>query len=78
MAGRITMSEEQLRPDPVSTTTRSLAKFINCIMYDGKKSVAQRVMYDAMDEIDERLERLRARRTSPRTGSPSSTSPSRT
>lgn len=54
MAGRITMSEDQLRPDPVYND-KVLAKFINCIMYDGKKSVAQRVMYDALDKIDERL-----------------------
>jgi small subunit ribosomal protein S7 len=37
MAGRITKSEEQLRPDPVHND-KVLAKFINCIMYDGKKS----------------------------------------
>lgn len=59
MAGRITMSEEQLRPDPVHDDL-VLAKFINCIMYDGKKSRAQRVMYDALKKIDERLERSTA------------------
>jgi small subunit ribosomal protein S7 len=56
MAGRFTMSEEQLRPDPVYGD-KVLAKFINCLMYDGKKSVAQRVMYDAFEKIDERLAR---------------------
>ena len=56
MAGRFTMSEEQLRPDPVYGD-KVLAKFINCLMYDGKKSVAQRVMYDALEKIDERLAR---------------------
>jgi len=56
MAGRITMSEAQLRPDPVFND-KVLAKFINCIMYDGKKSRAQRVMYDALKKIDERLEK---------------------
>ncbi len=30
----------------------TLAKFINCVMLDGKKSAATRVMYDAMDLID--------------------------
>lgn len=54
MAGRITKSEEQLRPDPVYNDL-ILAKFINCIMYDGKKTRAQRVMYDALKKIDERL-----------------------
>ncbi len=56
MAGRITMSEEQLRPDPRYNDV-VLSKFINCIMYDGKKTRAIRVMYDALDLIDQRLEK---------------------
>jgi small subunit ribosomal protein S7 len=51
MAGRITKSEEQLRPDP-RFGDKILAKFINCLMQDGKKSVAERVMYDAMDQME--------------------------
>jgi len=31
-----------------------IAKFINYIMEDGKKSIAQRIMYDAIDFISER------------------------
>ena len=31
------------------------SKFINCMMWDGKKSVAQRVFYDALDEIKKRV-----------------------
>lgn len=31
------------------------SKFINCLMNDGKKSVAQRVFYDAFDEIKKRI-----------------------
>ena len=54
MAGRITYSEQQLRPDP-RYNDKVLAKFVNCIMRDGKKSVAQRVVYDALDMIDDRL-----------------------
>jgi small subunit ribosomal protein S7 len=56
MAGRITKSEDQLRPDP-RYHDKTLAKFINCIMYSGKKSVAQRVVYDALDLIQKRLEK---------------------
>jgi small subunit ribosomal protein S7 len=56
MAGRITKSEDQLRPDP-RYHNKTLAKFINCVMYDGKKAVAQRVVYDAMDDIQGRLEK---------------------
>lgn len=54
MGGRITKSESQLRPDP-RYNDLVLAKFINCVMYQGKKSVAQRVVYGAIDKIDERL-----------------------
>ena len=48
--GRITASRKQLAPDP---KCRSLlaSKFINCLMWDGKKSTAQRVFYDALEEI---------------------------
>jgi small subunit ribosomal protein S7 len=56
MAGRITKSEEQLRPDP-RYGDKTLAKFINCVMWDGKKSIAQRIMYDALDLMQKRLEK---------------------
>ena len=55
MSGRITKSEEQLRPDP-RYQDKILAKFVNCLMHGGKKSVAQRVMYTALDEIQGRLD----------------------
>lgn len=57
MAGRITKAEEQLRPDP-RFGDKVLARFINCIMRDGKKTVAQRVVYDAMDIIQGRLDKI--------------------
>lgn len=57
MAGRITKAEEQLRPDP-RFGDKVLSRFINCIMHDGKKSVAQRVVYDAMDIIQGRLDKI--------------------
>ncbi|MEO1008495.1 MAG: 30S ribosomal protein S7 [Planctomycetota bacterium] len=56
MAGRITASESQLRPDP-KYDNLVLAKFINCIMQDGKKTRATRVMYDAMDRIRGKLDK---------------------
>jgi len=55
MANRITKSEEQLKPDP-RYSSKVLARFINCIMRDGKKSVAQKIVYQAMDEIERRTE----------------------
>ena len=52
--GKITASSSTLRPDP---KFRSLlaAKFINCLMHSGKKSVAQDVFYSALDVIKEKL-----------------------
>ena len=56
MAGRITNSEKQLRPDP-RFADKTLAKFINCVMSDGKKSTAQMGVYDALDLIQARLDK---------------------
>ena len=53
MAGRITKAEDQLRGDP-KHNDKVLSRFINCIMRDGKKSVAQRVVYDAFEIIEKR------------------------
>jgi len=51
---RFTASEKQLRGDP-RYDNRLAGKFINCLMLDGKKSVAQRVFYGAMDRIAEKV-----------------------
>jgi small subunit ribosomal protein S7 len=52
--GRITSSRTQLRPDPRYNSLLA-SKFINCLMWDGKKSIAQGVFYDALDELKRRL-----------------------
>jgi small subunit ribosomal protein S7 len=52
--GRITSSRTQLKPDPRYNSILA-SKFINCLMWDGKKSVAQNVFYDALDDIKRRL-----------------------
>lgn len=39
--------------DPVYNSTL-VAKFINCMMWDGKKSVAERTFYDSMEMVRER------------------------
>lgn len=52
--GRITASRTQLKPDPVYNSLLA-SKFINCMMWDGKKAVAQRVFYDALTEIKKRV-----------------------
>ena len=52
--GNITASRTQLRPDPKFDSLLA-SKFINCLMWDGKKSVAQRLFYRALDEIKTRV-----------------------
>ena len=54
MAKRFTASETQLKPDPVYNS-KLVSKFVNCLMLDGKKSIAQKVFYDAMDIIKKRV-----------------------
>lgn len=51
---RFTASSQQLKPDP-TYNSKLVSKFINCMMWDGKKSVAQRVFYDAMDIISKKV-----------------------
>jgi len=55
MAKKFTASSQQLTPDPVYKS-KLAAKFINCLMLDGKKSVAQRVFYDAMDIVTKKVD----------------------
>ena len=52
--GRITASRTTLKPDPRYGNIL-VSKFINCLMWDGKKSVAQNVVYDAIDIIREKI-----------------------
>src|SRR2546423_975289 len=49
-----TASPETLKPDPVYGSLL-LSKFINCLMYDGKKATAQRCVYGALDIIGKRV-----------------------
>lgn len=50
MAKKFTASSDQLKPDPVYNS-KLVSRFINCLMWDGKKSVAQGVFNDAMNII---------------------------
>jgi len=45
----------EIMPDPVYGS-KILTKFINKIMYDGKKSTAEKIIYSAMDIISSRGE----------------------
>jgi small subunit ribosomal protein S7 len=55
MAKKFTASNQQLKPDP-KYNSKLAAKFINCLMWDGKKSTAQKVFYDALDIIGKKIE----------------------
>ena len=53
MPRRRSVEPRKLSPDPVYNSTLA-EKFINSMMWDGKKSVAQRIFYEAMQKIQER------------------------
>ena len=53
-----TSAIEQLKPDPVYGSLL-LSKFINCLMYDGKKATAQRVVYGAFKIIEQRVKDMK-------------------
>ena len=45
-----TASAEQLKPDP-KYNNKLVSKFINCLMWQGKKSVAEKIFYDAINIV---------------------------
>lgn len=47
---KFTASEDMLKPDP-RYNSKLVSKFINCLMWQGKKTVAQKIVYDAMDQV---------------------------
>jgi small subunit ribosomal protein S7 len=47
---KFTASEDMLKPDP-RYNSKLVSKFINSLMWDGKKTVAQKVFYDAMEQV---------------------------
>jgi small subunit ribosomal protein S7 len=49
---RVYKNKKYLKPDP-KFGNLTLSKFINFMMYDGKKSVAQRVVYGALEKVSE-------------------------
>jgi small subunit ribosomal protein S7 len=51
---KFTASEDMLKPDP-RHNSKLISKFINCLMWDGKKAVAQKIVYGALDEIAKKM-----------------------
>jgi small subunit ribosomal protein S7 len=45
----------EVLPDPIYNS-KIVSKFINSLMYDGKKNIAQTIFYDALKIIDEKSE----------------------
>ena len=56
MSRRTQAPKRELLPDPKHGSQR-LTKFINMIMKDGKKSVAESIVYGAMDRVEGKMKR---------------------
>jgi len=54
MARRKRATKRLVLPDP-KFKDRLVTKFVNCLMIQGKKSLAERVFYQAMDTIEEKM-----------------------
>jgi small subunit ribosomal protein S7 len=54
MARKRTASYDTLMPDPVYGS-KLASKFVNCLMWQGKKATAQRIFYGALDQIKKRM-----------------------
>src|SRR4051794_31349896 len=52
--GRITASRKQLTPDPTYDSMLA-AKFVNCLMHDGKKATAYSVFYNALKLVSKKI-----------------------
>src|SRR5437588_2097737 len=54
MARKRTSSAETLKPDP-RYNNKLASKFMNCLMWQGKKATAMRIFYGALDQIKKRM-----------------------
>ncbi|NBB87969.1 MAG: 30S ribosomal protein S7 [Bacteroidetes bacterium] len=50
---RKTATRQEVDPDPIYND-QLVSRFINYLMRDGKKSLSQRIVYEAMDVLEER------------------------
>ncbi|MDH5785455.1 MAG: 30S ribosomal protein S7 [Chromatiales bacterium] len=55
MARRRVAAKREILPDP-KFGNRTLSKFMNIVMLDGKKSVAEKIVYGALDRVSEKAE----------------------
>ena len=56
MPRRRVIAKREILPDP-KYGNQTVAKFINHVMVNGKKSVAERIVYGALERIEQRLRR---------------------
>ena len=56
MSRRHAAEKREVLPD-AKFGDRVLTKFMNNLMYDGKKSVTERIVYNAMDRVESRIKR---------------------
>ena len=54
MPRRGSVPKRDVLPDPLYNS-KLVTKLINNVMYDGKKGVAQKIVYDAFAEVEEKL-----------------------
>src|SRR5260370_21959734 len=52
--GKRTASADTLKPD-ARFNSKLASKFINCLMWQGKKATAMRIFYGALDQIMKRM-----------------------
>lgn len=57
MPRRREVPKREILPDP-KLKSETLAKFINVLMVDGKKSVAEKVIYGALEILEERVKKM--------------------
>jgi small subunit ribosomal protein S7 len=50
MPRRQRITKRVILPDPIYGNT-GVAKFVNCLMLNGKKSIAERIVYDSFEKI---------------------------
>ena len=53
MSRRHRAEKREINPDP-KFGDLVVTKFMNAVMYDGKKSVAERIVYGALDQVEEK------------------------
>ena len=54
---KFTASEDMLKPD-ARFNSKLVSKFINCLMWQGKKTVAQKIFYDAMEQCTKKMKEV--------------------